>query len=322
MRAAVIGDYVGWMERQFVEELRLRLPAHPQLRLGVGDDAAVLRLSQRSDCVVTSDLLADGTHFRLPSDDLRRVGRKALAVNLSDLAAMAAQPVAAIVSLLLPRNGALATARRLYEGMLPLAEEFGVAIAGGDTNCWDGALAISVTAIGETTPAGLLRRDGAKAGDCLLVSGALGGSRLGKHFDFTPRVREALRWQRDFDLHAGIDISDGLAIDLRRLCEASNCGAEVELANVPVSAAAERWAAMSETRLSPLEHALSDGEDFELLLAAPPAVAQVMLREQTAADGRLTQIGHITAERGIRGRDAANNLHDLPTAGYEHGTPN
>ena len=150
------------MERQFVEELRRQLPQHPQLRMGVGDDAAILQLAEKSRCVITSDLLADGTHFQLPDDDLRRIGRKALAVNLSDLAAMAARPVAAVLSLLLPRGSALATARQLYEGIVPLANEFGVAIAGGDTNCWDGTLAISVTAIGETTSHGVLQRDGAQ----------------------------------------------------------------------------------------------------------------------------------------------------------------
>ena len=105
------------MEREFVEHLRVSLPMHPQLLLGVGDDAAVLRLTQRSDCVVTSDLLADSTHFNLGKDDLSHIGRKALAVNLSDLAAMAARPLAAVVSLLLPAADALATARGLYEGL-------------------------------------------------------------------------------------------------------------------------------------------------------------------------------------------------------------
>ena len=309
------------MERQFVEELRQRLPAQPQLRLGVGDDAAVLRLAARSDCVVTSDLLADGTHFRLPTDDLRRVGRKALAVNLSDLAAMAAQPVAAVVSLLLPEGNALAAARRLYEGMLPLAERFGVSIAGGDTNCWQGKLAVSVTALGQTTARGALRRDGAQPGDCLLVSGTLGGSRLGKHFDFTPRVREALKWHRSYTIHAGMDISDGLAIDLHRLCYASGWGAELNLEKIPVSQAAERWAAVSRSGRSPREHALSDGEDFELLLAAPPSAAEAMLRECNTADCRLTHIGQITESPAVVTRDSAGEIHELPTLGYEHGAP-
>ena len=307
------------MERQFVEELRLRLSGHPQLLLGIGDDAAVLQLAKRSDCVVTSDLLADGTHFRLPSDDLRRVGRKALAVNLSDLAAMAARPVAVVVSLLLPQDNALRTARLLYEGMLPLAERFGVSVAGGDTNCWNGALAISITAIGETTARGSLRREGAQPGDHLLVTGSLGGSRLGKQFEFVPRVAEALHWHRQFDLHAGIDISDGLAIDLHRLCHASRCGAEIDLPLVPISDAAQSWALASGTGKSPLEHALSDGEDFELLMAMAPEVAGTMLHEQQSADCPLTHIGRVTAEPGLRARDAAGTIVDLPISGYEHG---
>ena len=319
MPAELADGYLIGMERQFIDTIRAKLPAHPQLRLGVGDDAALLRLAERSECVVTSDLLADGTHFRLPGDDLRLVGRKALAVNLSDLAAMAAKPIAAVVSLLLPRPSALATAMRLYEGMLPLAEQFNVAIAGGDTNCWNGDLVISVTAIGETTLSGPLRRDGAKPEDALLVTGTLGGSRLGKHFNFTPRVAEALAWKECYDLHAGIDISDGLALDLRRLCDASGCGAIVNLPSIPVSSDAIRWASICDDGRSPTDHALSDGEDFELLIAAPASVAETLLTQAIADGIRLTRIGVVTKGTSIQTRDADGALVDLPAFGYEHG---
>ena len=202
--------------------------------------------------------------------------------------------------------------------MLPLAEEFSVAIAGGDTNCWEGGLVVSVTAIGETTFDGTLRRDGAQVGDMLLVTGTLGGSRLGKQFDFVPRVWEALAWNRTYDLHAAIDVSDGLALDLRRVCEASRCGAILESSSIPVSEDADQWASMSGEERTPLEHALSDGEDFELLLAVPPETAEAMLAN--AGETPLTKIGCITAGTEIQLRNVGGALVDLPTLGYEHGT--
>ena len=156
---------VRQMEGDFLRWLRERLPPHPLLKLGIGDDAALLATAGRNDLVVTTDLVADGVDFDLKVHDARRVGHKALAINLSDLAAMAAQPLAAVIALNLPRPGGQRLAVELYEGMLPLAEQFHVAIAGGDTNSWDGPLVVSVTAIGEVTASGPLRREGAQPGD-------------------------------------------------------------------------------------------------------------------------------------------------------------
>lgn len=156
------------METEFLGWLRTRLPASPWLRLGPGDDAAVLRLGETRDLpanvIVTTDLLTDGIDFRVGSDAPGCIGRKALAVNLSDLAAMAAIPRAALFSVALPRDGALELAQALYEGILPLAEQFQVAIAGGDTNTWDGGLVICVTAMGVPGPGGVLKRSGGQTG--------------------------------------------------------------------------------------------------------------------------------------------------------------
>ncbi len=152
---------VSRMEGDFLHWLRDRLPPHPLLKLGIGDDAALLATAGRRDIVVTTDLIADGIDFNLKSDDPRRIGHKALAINLSDLAAMAAQPLAAVVALNLPRQGGQHLAVELYEGILPLAEQFHLAIAGGDTNSWDGPLVVSITAIGEVGAKGPLCRRGA-----------------------------------------------------------------------------------------------------------------------------------------------------------------
>jgi len=196
------------MESDFLHWLRERLPPHPLLKLGIGDDAAVLATAGRSDIVVTTDLIADGVDFDLRSDDPRRIGHKALAINLSDLAAMAARPLAAVIALNLPRQGGMKLAAELYEGLLALAERFHLAIAGGDTNSWDGPLVVSVTALGETTADGPLTRRGAQPGDRIIVTGTFGGSILGRHLDVQPRIEEALLLNQRYKLHAGIDSSD------------------------------------------------------------------------------------------------------------------
>lgn len=303
------------MEQQLIDWLRDNLPSHPRVQLGIGDDAAILAWSQQNHCVVTTDLLTAGVDFLLPQDAPERIGRKALAVNLSDLAAMAARPVAAVVSLALPRDGAHELALALYRGMLPLAEEFEIPIVGGDTNTWDGPLVISVTAMGETTAQGAWLRQGALPGDAIVVTGDFGGSILESQFTFTPRIHEALALQAHHEIHAATDVSDGLSLDLSHIMQASQCGAEVCLADVPIAPAAHQLAQQS-GRLA-WEHALTDGEDFELILAVPEsAVAGVL--EATHGGAPLTRIGTFTEQRGLRLTHADGSQRAFSPAGYQH----
>lgn len=303
------------MEQQFYDWLAANLPPGPDLRVSVGDDAAVLRWAAGADLVVTTDAITDHVDFHLAETNPEQVGHKALAVNLSDLAAMAAEPVAAVVSLVLPRAGALDLAIALYRGMLPLAARFNVTIAGGDTNTWDGPLAISVTALGRTTARGPLTRSGAQPGDVLLVTGALGGSILGRHLAVDPRVREALALHAAYELHAGMDISDGLALDASRLAAASGCGVALDLASIPISPDAVRLAATSGRK--PLDHALGDGEDFELLIAAAPDVAEKIVRD--ASQGvPITRIGHFIEQPGLWQAGEGGALTPLQATGYQH----
>jgi thiamine-monophosphate kinase len=305
------------MEAEFLNWLRGRLPPHPNLRLGVGDDAAVLDLGARPECVVTVDLITEGVDFGLSETSLERVGHKALAVNLSDLAAMASRPLAAVVALALPRAKALETAVGVYQGLLPLAERYNLAIAGGDTNTWDGPLAISVTVIGQVTERGVLRRDGARPGDAVVVTGEFGGSILGKHLDFEPRVDEALSLHERYQLHGGMDVSDGLSLDLWRLALASGCGAVLDLGCVPVALAAHDLARLRNDGVSPLDHALGDGEDFELLLAASPAEARRMVNDHPL-ELPLTIVGEFVSEPGLWQTSASGERLPLEPRGYLH----
>jgi thiamine-monophosphate kinase len=314
------------MESQFIAWLRERLRGHRRLLLGPGDDAAVLRLADRGDCVVTTDLVTDGVDFDLAQTAPRRIGHKALAVNLSDLAAMAARPVAAVVALALPRQRGMHLAQDLYEGMLPLAERFDLSIAGGDTNSWDGDLVIAITAIGETTDRGPLTRGGATPGDRIVVTGQFGGSLQGRHLDVEPRVAEAILLHERYELHAGIDCSDGLSLDLSRICSESKCGAIIDIDRVPIANAATRLheldSAKAQTQgvppATPLEHALSDGEDFELILAVRPDSAARMIGQQPLAGVLLTDIGEIVSERGLWQRDNSGRKTPLAPRGWEH----
>lgn len=305
------------MEAELIAWFRRTLPPHPRLLVGPGDDDAAVVRWRDDDLVLTVDVVTDQVDFRLDEIDARLAGHKALAVNLSDLAAMAARPVAAVIGLVLPCAGGLELAKSLYAGLVPLAERYGVALAGGDVNTWDGPLAISVTLVGEVPPGGALRRNGGRVGDRLLATGDFGGSILGRHLTFEPRVHEALLLRERYELHAGIDVSDGLSLDAAHLAEASGAGVALELTSIPIAPAAQDLSSQRPDGQTPLEHALYDGEDFELLLAVPPKVAEEIVRDQPLGVP-VTDVGRFVAEPGLWQVDAAGRRTPLAPRGWQH----
>jgi thiamine-monophosphate kinase len=313
-------------EFDYIARLRSRTPSDPRVPVGPGDDCAVLA-PVGGQLLVTTDMLMDGTDFVLAECGPWRAGRKAMAANLSDIAAMAGRPVAAVVAVALPRSnpspgpspkrGGGTTpnspprfgegpgeglADELYSGLHEKADEFGVPIVGGDTNSWDGKLVVSVTVLGEATGSGPVLRSGAKPCDWVFVTGPVGGSILGRHLDPTPRVREALQLHAAVELHAMIDVSDGLAADLNHILEESRCGAVLVAEAVPVSDAARELA--KRTGKPPLEHALGDGEDFELVFTVSPADGERLLRSPPvpglAKIGECVDAGLWVEENGAR----------------------
>ncbi|MEX0818377.1 MAG: thiamine-phosphate kinase, partial [Pirellulaceae bacterium] len=224
---------------------------------------------------------------------------------------------AAIVSIAVPASQPVEVSKAIYEGLLELADEYGVALAGGDTNSWDHPLAISITAIGEPTERGVVTRSGARVGDAILVTGEFGGSILGRHFDFTPRIREALKLHQRYEIHAAMDVSDGLSLDLSRLAGASSCGAIIDASSVPISGDAFRLAEQHAAGGSPLDHALSDGEDFELILAVSSEAADQIVADDSLGVS-ITRIGEFVTEPGLWLRNAAGECHSLAPRGYEH----
>ena len=282
---------------------RLAAVPHPAVTLGIGDDAAVLHTA--GPLIVCTDLVAEGVHFT-PDTPPELIGRKALAVNLSDAAAMAARPIAAFVGLLADRRRGFAHAEAVMRGVSGLAAEYGVCLAGGDTASHAGPVSVCVTVVGAADRP--VRRDGARPGDWLLVTGTLGRSlQSGRHLTFPPRVTEAAALAAAVDLHAMLDLSDGLLADCGRLCEASGVGAGLEAAAIPRSPDA-----------ADLSAALTDGEDFELLFAVAPADGRRLLKNPPVTCG-LTRVGGVTAGAGVIVRDAKGVALAFDRAGYEHG---
>ena len=308
------------MESDFIDWLLPRIPADPRLEVPPGDDAAVLRPPARRRTAVAVDMLMEGVDFVLgPGCTPEAVGHKALAVNLSDLAAMAARPEAAVVAVSLPRRGGDAIARGLHAGIAALAARHDVALAGGDTNAWDGPLVVSVTVIGSVPPGAAWRRDGARPGDLIGVTGRCGGSLLGRHLAVEPRCREAAWIAEHFAVHAAIDVSDGLSLDLARMMRASGARAILDPAAVPIHPDAIRMAALPGDGRGPLDHALGDGEDFELLLALPADEARRLAAEAAGGMGTpFTVIGEVVEGAGLATLAADGSLAPLTPRGYEH----
>jgi thiamine-monophosphate kinase len=299
-------------EFAYIDWLRRLTPGHPRVLLGPGDDTAALQMTPGVPCLITTDMLLEGSCFILAEAGPRRVGRKAMAVNLSDIAAMAGKPVAAVASVGLPRQGGRALAEELYHGLREMADQFDTALAGGDTNSWDGPLVLSVTIIGEATGKGPVTRGGAKPGDWLLATGPFGGSILGKHLDFTPRVDEAIQLQSLVNLHAMIDVSDGLAADVGHICEESHCGAVLRAESIPTTVEASNVP----NSHSPLERALSDGEDFELVLAVSAGDARRLMQTQPVAGITLAHIGEVI-DKGLW-LEQGGKRRPLQPRGYVH----
>mgnify|MGYP001166406201 FL=1 len=304
-------------ETDLIARLTTGLQAEDSVVVGPGDDCAVIDLGMTNNyCLLKTDSIVEGVHFT-PDTSPEMIGRKAIARPFSDIAAMGGSPTHALITLGLPNEPDEARIAAIYEGAKTVAANHKTSIVGGETTR-SNQLWLSVSVIGKVDREHCITRTGSMAGDAIFVSGDLGGSLTGKHLDFEPRIFEAQWLAQEFNIHAMIDLSDGLATDLRHLI-GKKLGAELLTTAIPVSRAAKLHAKANPSGKNSLLAALTDGEDYELLFTLPGEEA-VKLHDgwkEKFPDLSLKCIGKITGEPGIILRDKK-GIHPLNVHGYDH----
>jgi len=327
-------------ERTLIEHIRRRLPPAPaSMVVGPGDDAAVVTPARGALQVLTTDAVVENVHFDRRFSSLADIGYKALAVNVSDLAAMGARPEFALLSFILPDTLTAVDVDALLDGLLEIASAAGVSIAGGNISRSPGPLIVDVTAIGSVRPRRVLTRGGGRAGDALYVTGSIGAAAAGlewlradenaatgsddvlmaacaaRHRRPEPRVRIGQLLGRNRAASACMDLSDGLADAVRQIADASGTGATIDASALPVDPAAASWFRSQE--LDPVSAALAGGDDYELLFAVPRKFRGRLRHVQQKAHGvTLTHIGELTVDPVCRlARDGS--FEELP-AGFSH----
>lgn len=314
-------------EREFTQWLTARAGATSgRVRLGIGDDAALIAASPGMEWVLTSDMSIEGIHFRRDKHSPRSIGHRALARSLSDLAAMGARPRYALLSVVLSSNIDRSWIEEFYRGFTTLAKRFSVDLIGGDTSLSARTLMMDVAAVGEATRGRALRRSGARPGDGIYLAGTLGLSALGlrgllgrrntappaalrAHLFPTPQCRLGEFLARERIASAAIDVSDGLSLDLTRLLEASHAGGQVRESDIPLP----RGAKSSDEAL---DLALNGGEDYRLLFTVPPRKERRLPASFEAI--RLHKLGTVRSpEDGIL-LEGAHGARPLVPEGYDH----
>jgi thiamine-monophosphate kinase len=279
-------------EDRLLEQLLVSLPRRRGVVAGAGDDCAMVEPPGRGRLLLLkTDCVVEKIHF-VSGADAEAVGWKAMMRPLSDFAAMSGVPQFAMVTLMVSGETTDAWVRKLYRGLRRAADQFNVAIVGGETSATRGPAAISVSVSGFVERKRQVTRHGGKPGDELFVTGRLGGSLRGKHLRFVPRIREARWLTGNFSIHAMMDLSDGLGSDLPRLAAASRVGFEIDRASLPLAPGAD------------IVNAISDGEDFELLFAISPRASDRLERawRRKFPGVRLTKIGRLNRKSKIKNR--------------------
>ena len=296
------------MEAEFIRWLKSTLPQQSPTNGGIGDDCSTMDFNIDSTPVITTDALVDQVHFNVKSQPLDLIGRKSLAVNLSDIAAMGATPVYAVVSLITPGHFTLADLQELYTGMITLAQETGTEIIGGDFNSHDGPLTISITAIGTASRSEIKYRFTTQVNDRIFVTGPLGRSLDGHHLTFSPRLIEGSILARYPDVHSVTDITDGLVVDLDAVLT-GDLGAMLQAASIPCRHPTGNSKADT-------SHAFYDGEDFELLFTVGAQADIGALTESLPHD--IYEIGVVNQTNIIQLELQDGSKKTLGITGYEH----
>ena len=307
-------------EFALIESLRPLLHTNPQTLVGVGDDCAVLDVGIPDRLLLfKTDAVVENVHFTCDAG-WERIGRKAISRCLSDIAAMAGVPISALVTLGLPLYFEPDKVKKIYVGLNERAAEFDVSISGGETVKSEKGVFLSISMLGWIPRNRLLLRCNMQVNDAVFVTGELGGSLKEKHLDFSPRIKEAQWLAENFEIHALMDVSDGLAGDLRRLMDASEKGVQLLAEAIPVSRRAKEAAREECGGGSALTRALSDGEDFELLFTVSASIAVELLDKWKIhfPQLNLSCIGKVIPEKVIKLFSRKMGLTNLDCHGYDH----
>ena len=293
-------------EFNFIKAIAKGCLKHKSVLKGIGDDAAVVKITGSTVLLFTADMLIEDVHFTRKQAP-EAIGHKAICCSLSDIAAMGGIPCYALISIALPKDLRVSIAMGIYRGMQKAAKKFGLSIIGGDTNCAK-KIIINVSICGQAREKEVVFRHGARSGDLIFVTGELGGSPKGGHLRFTPRLKEARFLAGSYPVHAMIDITDGLISDLGHIIEKSKKSAVLFQECVPVSRQADS-----------LEDALYTGEDFELLFTVPASCADDLKKHWPFKKLELTCIGEITAAgKGLRIKDEKGKISSPKRHGWRH----
>jgi thiamine-monophosphate kinase len=328
-------------ESEIIARLRKRAGVNDEVLLGIGDDAAVIKTTAGKDLIACCDLMVEGVHFRTEWSPPRLLGRKALAVNLSDVAAMGGVPKFAMMSIALPHKCSSEFIDELFEGMFELANAIGVSIIGGDTSSSRDSLFIDVSVIGECESGKAITRRGAKIGDRIYVSGSLGASALGlslledgfrlddskdvsdarrqavlKHLAPEPQLKLGRALGETGLATAMIDISDGLSTDLWHILDESDVGATIYATAMPV-AECVLSVAVGAPGIDPLTLALNGGEEYELLFTVQPENHERVVALAETLGATITVIGDIFAQKGLHLKHNG-GLKAVRPLGHEH----
>ncbi len=277
-------------EDRLLDQLLPHLPLRKMVVAGAGDDCAVVKMpAGRNFLVLKTDCIVEGVHF-LPGANALDVGWKAMMRPLSDFAATSAVPQFALMTLIASKQTEAAWVKKVYRGLGRAAKRFEVSIVGGETSSTPGPIAISVSVVGFVEKNRWVSRRGGRVGDDLFVTGQLGGAIKQKHLQFIPRIAESRWLTKNFSIHAMMDLSDGLGIDLPRLARASKVGFKIEMKNLPLSCGAK------------IDDAISEGEDYELLFAISPRQSNRLQTEWRKQFPKLslTRIGLLNRKSKIK----------------------
>ncbi len=300
-------------ERTFIETLLEKLPRPPKGTLGIGDDCAIIHPNESSDeeWLVTTDAVLMDVHIT-DAASAEQIGHKAAARTISDIAAMGGTPLFLWINLVMPCETPLEFATTLMQSASKTAQNFNAFIMGGDTTTGP-TLEVHAFCIGQTPSGTAVTRAGAKCGDQLYVTGALGGSILHHHLNFSPRVKEGRRL-REMGATSMIDLSDGLFTDLRHLLKASQVGAILTPSAIPISDSAKSLDG------DPIQHACCDGEDYELLVTFPTSFSATELSDwENTFSTPLTRIGEVTQHTELlQTLDPSGTITDIHDKAYEH----